>query len=57
MVQLPYNQREAIILRLHGGMKFRQIARLQEVSIKTTQSRYRCALNKLRTLLDSELEK
>jgi RNA polymerase sigma-70 factor (ECF subfamily) len=57
LVQLPYNQREAIILRLQDGMKFRQIARLQDVSIKTAQSRYRCALGKLRLLLDSELEK
>jgi len=57
LIQLPYNQSEVIILHLQGGMKFRQIAKLQDVSIKTAQSRYRCALDKLRSLLDSEFEK
>jgi len=57
LARLPYNQREAIILHLQAGMKFRQIARLQHVSIKTAQSRCRYALNKLRALLNSEVEK
>jgi len=53
---LPYKQREAITLHLYGGLKFREIAELQEVSIKTTQSRYRCGLDKLRSLLNSEVQ-
>ena len=57
MAHLPYEQREVITLRLHGGMKFREIAGLQDVSIKTTQSRYRCGLEKLRSLLNSEVQK
>jgi RNA polymerase sigma-70 factor (ECF subfamily) len=55
--QLPYNQREAIAMYLQGGMRFREIARLQNVSIRTTQSRYRCGLDKLRALLDGEVDK
>ena len=57
LAQLPYEQREAIILHLQGGMKFREIAKLQEVSIKTVQSRCRYGLDKLRSLLDSEVGK
>lgn len=55
--QLPYEQREAITLHLYGGMKFREIGVLQEVSIKTAQSRYRCGLDKLRSILNSEVQK
>ena len=55
--QLPCNQRETIAMYLQGGMRFREIARLQNVSIRTTQSRYRCGLDKLRTLLNGEVDK
>ncbi|MHC4460307.1 MAG: RNA polymerase sigma factor [Planctomycetota bacterium] len=55
LAQLPYNQREAIILHLQGGMKFREVAEFQDVPIKTAQSRYRCGLDKLRSLLNSEV--
>lgn len=54
---VPYEQREVIMLHLHGGLKFRQIAKLQKVSIKTAQSRYRYGLDKLRSILNSEAEK
>ncbi len=57
LAQLPYNQRETVLLRAQGGMKFRQIARLQRVAIKTAQSRYRLGLDKLRSLLNSEATK
>jgi len=57
LLQLPYDQREAITLHLQGGMKLREIAKLQSVSIKTVQSRCRYGLDKLRSLLDSEVEK
>lgn len=57
MSTLPYEQREVIVLRLHGGLKFKAIATLQKVSIKTVQSRYRYGLDKLRSILDSEAEK
>jgi len=53
--RLPYEQREVVILYLRGGMKFRQIAKSQNVSINTVQSRYRYGLEKLRMLLDGEV--
>jgi RNA polymerase sigma-70 factor (ECF subfamily) len=57
MAQLPYPQREVVILHVQGGMKFRAIAKSQNVSINTVQSRYRYGLDKLRSLLNSEVEK
>ena len=57
MAQLPTEQREVIVLHLRGGMTFRAIAKSQDVSINTIQSRYRYGLDKLRSLLGSEVEK
>jgi RNA polymerase sigma-70 factor (ECF subfamily) len=57
MTHLPYEQREVIALHLHGRFKFRQIAKLQNVSIKTAQSRYRYGLDKLRSILNNEVQK
>jgi len=37
-------------MHLTGGMKFDDIARLQDVSVKTVLSRYRYGLDKLRSL-------
>ena len=54
LAQLPYEQREVVILHLQGGMKFRAIAKSQNVSTSTIQSRYRYGLDKLRSLLDNE---
>lgn len=55
LVKLPFEQREVLLLRLHGDMKFREIAQAQQVSTKTVLSRYRYGLDKLRALLNSEL--
>jgi len=44
MMQLPYDQRETVVLHLQAGMKFREIAASQEVSVNTIQSRYRYGL-------------
>lgn len=52
--RLPYDQREVVILRLTGGMKFKEIARQRHESINTVQSKFRYGLNKLRSLLDDE---
>lgn len=57
MAQLPYEQREVVILRLRAGMKFRQIAKVQDISVNTVKGRYRYALNKLRSILNGEVEK
>ena len=54
LAQLPYRQREVFVLHVQGRLKFRQIARLESISIKTVQSRYRYAIEKLRALLKKE---
>ncbi len=56
LARIPDSQREAIVLHLHGGMKFREIAALQNDSIHTIKSRYRYGLDKLRSLLNSEVQ-
>jgi DNA-directed RNA polymerase specialized sigma24 family protein len=45
------------VLHLKADMKFKQIARMQGISISTVQGRYRYGLSKLRTILDGELKK
>ena len=55
--QLPYEQREVIVLHLQGDMRFSQIAKLRSTSVNTIRSRYRYGLEKLRSLLDSEVLK
>ena len=57
ITHLPYEQREVVVLRAHGEMKFRQIAKLQDVSVKTALSRYRYGLDKLRSMLNGEVQK
>lgn len=57
LAQLPYEQREAVILHIQGDMKFRDIAKMQETSTKTVQSRYRYGTTKLRSILDGEVPK
>jgi len=57
VAQLPEDQREVVVLRLTAGMKFQDIAKLQQVSTNTVQGRYRYGLGRLRTLLDGEVEK
>jgi len=54
LMKLPYDQREVFVLHVQGEMKFREIAELQNVSIKTVQSRYHYGIDKLRALLDRE---
>ena len=55
--ELPYEQREAIALHIHGNLRFRQIAKLQNVSTKTAQSRHRYGIDKLRSTLNGEVKK
>ena len=53
--QLPYEQKEVIVLHLQGNMKFTQIAQLRRSSVNTIRSRYRYGLDKLRSHLNSEV--
>ena len=55
LAQLSYEQREIIILHIHGGMKFTQIAQFRNISVNTVRSRYRYGIDKLRSLVDCEV--
>lgn len=55
MAQLPYEQKEVVMLHVYGGLMFKQIAKSQDVSINTAQSRYRYALDKMRSLMNGEM--
>ena len=57
LAELPEEQREVVLLRLKAGVKFRDIASLQQTSVNTVLSRYRYGLEKLRSTLDGEVEK
>ena len=57
LAEIPFEQREVIMLRLKGGMKLREIARLQKTSASTVQGRYRYGLEKLRIILDGKMNK
>jgi RNA polymerase sigma factor (sigma-70 family) len=57
LAELPEEQREVVLLRLKAGLKFRDIAKLQQISINTVLSRYRYGLERLRSMLDGEVEK
>ena len=57
MAQLSYQQREAVVLHVKGQLKLREIARLQDVAVSTIHARYHQGLDKLRSLLNSEVEK
>lgn len=54
--ELPYEQREVICCRMEMDMTFRQIATLQKTSTNTVKGRYRYAMTKLRSQLDSKVE-
>jgi RNA polymerase sigma-70 factor (ECF subfamily) len=56
MAQIPYEQREVLVLYMQTGMTFRWIAEIQNASINTVQGRYRYGMNKLRSLLNGEFK-
>jgi len=57
VAELPDEQREVVLLRLKANMKFRDIARVQQTSIGTILGRYRYGLDRLRSMLDGEVER
>ena len=54
--QLPYEQREVVVLHTRGRMTFKAIAKLRQVSVRTVHSRYRYGLDKLKTLLNGQVK-
>jgi RNA polymerase sigma factor (sigma-70 family) len=57
MTQLSFEQREVISLRFEAGLPFRQIAKIQNRPINTVEGRYRYGMEKLRSLMNSEVTK
>ena len=55
--QLPYEQREVLVLRVYGQMPFKEIARQQGIPMNTALGRYRYAIDRLRSMLDGEVRK
>jgi len=57
LAQLPLEQRETIVLHLNGGMKFKEISKMQRIPLSTVQGRYRYGLDKMRTILKERAKK
>ncbi len=57
VAELPYEQREVLLLHLRGGLKFAEIAKTQNISINTVLGRYRYGLEKLKSRLNGEVFK
>jgi len=57
IAQLPDEQREVVLLRLKANMRFRDIAGLQQTSLNTVLGRYRYGLDRLRAMLNGEVER
>ncbi|NQV31471.1 MAG: sigma-70 family RNA polymerase sigma factor [Phycisphaeraceae bacterium] len=52
---LPPEQREIVVLKTQAGLSFRALAHELNMSLGTVQSRYRYGIERLRTLLDGEV--
>ncbi len=57
LAELPFEQREILMLHLHGQMTFRTIARARQISTNTAKSRYRYGIDKLRSILDGKVSR
>ncbi len=55
LAQIPLQQREVIVLHLQGGLKFREIAEMQDIPVNTVRARYSYGLDKLRTISDGRI--
>lgn len=55
LAELPEEQREVIVLHIHGQMRFRVIAGSLGVSVNTIKGRYRYGLRRLRSILNGAL--
>jgi len=56
MEQLPYEQREVLMLHSYGGLTLRAIAKTSGLPANTVMSRYRYGIDKLRHLLNGECD-
>ena len=51
---LPVLEKEVVLLRMHQGLKFREIARITKSPLNTVLSRMRTAINRLKKMLNEE---
>jgi RNA polymerase sigma-70 factor, ECF subfamily len=54
LASLPVEQRDVVVMKLYGELTFAEIAAALAISPNTAASRYRYALEKLRTAMQSE---
>jgi RNA polymerase sigma-70 factor, ECF subfamily len=52
LLELPVDQREVVALKVYEGLTFKEIAELTDVPLNTVASRYRYAIDKMRTALE-----
>ena len=52
LAELPGEQREAVVLRIWGGMTLAEVARVQQASLGTAASRYDYGIQKLRKVME-----
>lgn len=57
MAELPFEQREVVMLHLHSAMTFDAIAQIRGISVNTAKSRYRYGIDKLRSIFNGELRR
>jgi RNA polymerase sigma-70 factor (ECF subfamily) len=57
LAELSFEQREVIALRIYGQMRFGAIAKSLSVSVNTIKGRYRYGIDKLQSILNSEVER
>ncbi len=55
LTQLPYEQKEVIVLRMQGQMRFGTIAKSLGISVNTAKGRYRYGMKKLRSVLNGKI--
>ncbi len=55
VASLPEEQKEVFLMRIEGDLAFKEIAKIQRVSINTALARMQYALAKLRVVLREEL--
>jgi len=55
VAELPVEQREIIVMKIFGEMRFREIARIFNISLNTVASRYRYGLEKIRDKLGDKI--
>jgi len=57
LAELPYEQREVIALHIYGQMRFVAIAKSLGISVNTVKGRYRYGIQKMRSILNGEIQK